>query len=175
MHSSGLVTDSCQGRRSNLRSASDGKGAVLGIEHMLDSLAWRTRLPRLNSNWICCLASESLLCPLFLIDIRSLRGGNSGHFADYLSLGTWSYWSCVLVANCTLLLHAQAHPSFRIQLLIGSSVVSQGSSCCKWQSQVWMDWQILVSLLSVMFFPCLSSNDTFPLCLGHQDQLHFRK
>lgn len=52
-------------------------------------------------------------------------GGNSGHFADYLSLGTWSYWSCVLVANCTLLLHAQ----------------------------VWMDWQILVSLLSVMFFP----------------------
>ena len=37
-----------------------------------------------------------------------LRGGNSGHFPDYLSLGTWSYWSCVLVANSTLLLHAQA-------------------------------------------------------------------
>ncbi|CAL1137706.1 unnamed protein product [Cladocopium goreaui] len=52
-------------------------------------------------------------------------GGNSGHFPDYLSLGTWSYWSCVLVANSTLLLHAQ----------------------------VWMDWQLLISLLSVMFFP----------------------
>jgi len=41
--------------------------------------------------------------------------GNGDHFPDYLSLGTWSYWSCVVVANSTLLLH----------------------------SQVWMDWQIL--------------------------------
>ena len=41
--------------------------------------------------------------------------GNGDHFPDYLSLGTWSNWSCVVVANSTLLLH----------------------------SQVWMDWQIL--------------------------------
>lgn len=52
-------------------------------------------------------------------------GGHAAHFPDYLSLGTWSYWSCVLVANSTLLLHAR----------------------------VWMDWQILIVLISVMLFP----------------------
>ncbi|CAJ1365404.1 unnamed protein product [Effrenium voratum] len=52
-------------------------------------------------------------------------GGQPAGLTDYLSLGTWSYWSCVLVANSTLLLHAQ----------------------------VWMDWQILISIISVMLFP----------------------
>ena len=52
-------------------------------------------------------------------------GGSASPFSDYLSLGTWSYWSCVVVANSTLLLH----------------------------TQVWMDWQLFVSILSVIFFP----------------------
>ena len=52
-------------------------------------------------------------------------GGHAAHFPDYLSLGTWSYWSCVLVANSTLLLHAR----------------------------VWMDWQVFISFISVMLFP----------------------
>lgn len=39
--------------------------------------------------------------------------GGAAHFPDYLSLGTWSYWSCVLVANSTLLLHAQEPLSFQ--------------------------------------------------------------
>ena len=52
-------------------------------------------------------------------------GGSAGAFPDYLSLGTWSYWSCVVVANSTLLLH----------------------------TQVWMDWQLLISLISIALFP----------------------
>ena len=57
--------------------------------------------------------------------LGGLNFEHGSHFPDYLSLGTWSYWSCVLVANSTLLLH----------------------------SQVWMDWQVFVALMSVMLLP----------------------
>ncbi|CAE7681267.1 unnamed protein product [Symbiodinium sp. CCMP2592] len=63
----------------------------------------------------------------FFVACVFLGGGSgaAGPLSDYLSLGAWSYWSCVVVANATLLLH----------------------------TQVWMDWQLLISLASVIFFP----------------------
>ncbi|CAE7256225.1 ALA3 [Symbiodinium natans] len=51
--------------------------------------------------------------------------GWASPFSDYTTLGAWSYWSCVVVSNSTLLLH----------------------------TQVWMDWQVLISVLSVIMFP----------------------
>ncbi|CAE8722507.1 unnamed protein product [Polarella glacialis] len=54
-------------------------------------------------------------------------GGFQGSLTDYLAFGSWSYWSCVMVANMTLFQN----------------------------SQVAMDWQLCVILASVFVFPPL--------------------